>query len=164
MNSVILSGRICTIPKIKLLQIEGKSVSMCVFTIAVAEMRCEFDNTDSGKNRYDYFECVAFENAARLINSNFVKGSKIVCRGKMRNHIFADANQTKHFTQVFIIEQAEYGDTETVFDKNNSKKKSLELVIAADMKEISELYCKICENGFLCIDEEDYYRIAMSNI
>lgn len=39
MNSVIVSGRICTIPKIKLLQIEGKSVSMCVFTIAVAEMR-----------------------------------------------------------------------------------------------------------------------------
>ena len=130
MNSVVLSGRICTVPKIKLLQIEGKSVSMCVFTIAVAEMCCEFDNADPVKNRYDYFECVA----------------------------------TKHFTQVFIIEQAEYGDTETVFDKNNSKKKSLELVIAADMKEISELYCKVCENGFLCIDEEDYYRIAMSNI
>lgn len=71
MNSVILSGRICTVPKIKLLQIEGKSVSMCVFTIAVAEMCCEFDNADPVKNRYDYFECVAFENAARLINSNF---------------------------------------------------------------------------------------------
>lgn len=49
MNSVVLSGRICTVPKIKLLQIEGKSVSMCVFTIAVAEMCCEFDNADSVK-------------------------------------------------------------------------------------------------------------------
>lgn len=49
MNSVVLSGRICTVPKIKLLQIEGKSVSMCVFTIAVAEMCCEFDNADPVK-------------------------------------------------------------------------------------------------------------------
>ena len=164
MNNMILSGRICTIPKIKLLQLEGKSVSMCVFTISVAEMLGENVDSASESPGHDFFECVAFENSARLINSNFVKGSKIICRGKMRNHIFADANQTKHFTQVFVIEQVEYGDTESVFDKNSTKGKPLELIIAADMKEVMKLYNKVCENGFLCIDEEDYYRVAMSNI
>ena len=162
MNSTILSGRVCTIPKIKLLQIEEKSVSMCIFTVAVTDgvYDTEKQNLIEQQN-IDYFECVAFNEAAKLINANFVKGSKIICRGKMKNHFFTDANQTKHFTHVFAIEQAEFGDTPSAFDKNGGKKKSIELSVAADLKVIFETYNKVCENGFLCIDEEDYYKIAM---
>ena len=101
MNSVVLSGRVCTIPKIKLLQVADKPVSMCVFTIAVADGVFAADNQALlDESNIDYFECVAFDEAAIMINANFVKGSKIICRGRMKNHVFDDVNGTKHFTNV----------------------------------------------------------------
>ena len=162
MNSVVLSGRVCTIPKIKLLQVADKPVSMCVFTIAVADGVFAADNQALlDESNIDYFECVSFGEAAIMINENFVKGSKIICRGRMKNHVFDDVNGTKHFTNVFLAEQAEFGDTNAAFEKGGGKKKSIELSVASDLKMIFDTYKKVCENGFLCIDEEDYYKIAM---
>lgn len=163
MNLTILSGRVCTVPKLKLLQIEDKSVAMCIFTVAVVDgvFAAPDDVIPMETNNIDYFECVSFCEAATIINANFVKGSKIVCRGRMKNHIFNDANDTKHFTNVFLIEQAEFGDTAAVFEKGGGKNKSIELSVVSDLKTIYDTYKKICENGFLCIDEEEYYKIAM---
>lgn len=162
MNSVVLSGRVCTIPKIKLLQVADKPVSMCVFTIAVADGVFAADNQALlDESNIDYFECVAFDEAAIMINANFVKGSKIICRGRMKNHVFDDVNGTKHFTNVFLAEQVEFGDTTAAFEKGGGKKKSIELSVVSDLKMIFNTYKKVCENGFLCIDEEDYYKIAM---
>lgn len=161
MNNIILSGRVCSIPKIKLLPIEGRSIGMCVFTIVVSDF--SFCDEENENKKTDYFECVAFDAVAQQISVNFTKGSKIIVKGKMQNHFFTDVNQTKHFTQILVIEHAEFGDTESVFDKNN-KKKPLDMVIAAEMKDVFKHYRSACENGFLCIDEEEYYKIAMSNI
>lgn len=162
MNSVVLSGRVCTIPKIKLLQVADKPVSMCIFTIAVVDgVFAANDSELLDESNIDYFECVAFGEAAIMINANFVKGSKIICKGKMKNHVFDDVNGTKHFTNVFLAEQAEFGDTAAAFEKGGGKKKSIELSVVSDLKMIFNTYKKVCENGFLCIDEEDYYKIAM---
>lgn len=70
-------------------------------------------------------------------------------------------NGTKHFTNVFLAEQVEFGDTTAAFEKGSGKKKSIELSVVSDLKMIFNTYKKVCENGFLCIDEEDYYKIAM---
>lgn len=164
MNNVVMGGRVCTIPKIRVLQLGTTSVSICTFTIAVVDAKFSFqkENEYQGEN-VDYFECITFNEAASIVNRNFVKGSKIICSGKLKNHHFEDANQTKHFTQVFVVSNVEFGDTEAVF-KKYSDKKSVELSIVSDLREIDILYKKVCDYGYLCIDEDDYYKIAMSNI
>jgi hypothetical protein len=167
MNVSILSGRICTVPTLSLIEFEGKQVCVCKYVIAVCNGI--YDYTENNANLFtdanvDFFECIAFESAARMINRNFAKGSKIICRGKMRNHRFEDANMTKHFTNIFLTEGVEYGDTEAVMGKYTGKKKQLEISIASDLKELDDLFVKICQEGFLCVDESDYYNIAIMNM
>ena len=144
MNMTVLSGRVCTIPKIKLLQIEEQQVSICLFTVAIVDGVFATQDYKMEETNIDYFECVAFGEAAIMINANFVKGSKIICKGRMKNHIFNDVNGTKHFTNVFVV-----------------RKKSIELSVVSDLQMLFNTYKKVCENGFLCIDEEEYYKIAM---
>lgn len=165
MNNVVISGRVCTIPKIRVLQLGTASVSICTFTIAVVDAKFNSQNENEAytEESVDYFECITFNEAASMVNRNFVKGSKIICSGKLKNHYFEDANRTKHFTQVFVVNKVEFGDTEAVF-KKYSDKKSAELSIVSDLMEIDILYKKVCSYGYLCIDEDDYYKIAMSNI
>ena len=159
MNMTVLSGRVCTIPKKKLLQIEEQQVSICLFTVAFVDGVFATQDYKMEETNIDYFECVAFGEAAIMINANFVKGSKIICKGRMKNHIFNDVNGTKHFTNVFVVEQAEFGDTDAAFEKG--RKKSIELSVVSDLQMLFNTYKKVCENGFLCIDEEEYYKIAM---
>jgi single-stranded DNA-binding protein len=159
MNLMTLGGTVCTLPKIKLLNIGNEySVGMCVFSVAT------ISENDKGESISDFFECVAFGDVAKFIYKNFVQGAKIICSGTMRNHFWNDSNDTKHFTNVMVISHAEFGDTDSVFHKYNGKKKSIALSIDADINEIYRLYQGVCEKGFLCIDEDDYYKIAMANI
>lgn len=165
MNKTILAGRICSIPKIRLLQLEGKTISVCNFTLGVADGVFDIPSDEDyySQDNVDFFECVAFEGTAKMINENFIKGSKILCTGKMKNHFFSDANFTNHFTQVFVLESAEFGDTEAVFGKYSGDKKPSELSIVSDLNRVYSLFKTACNNGYLCIDEDDYYKIAMSN-
>ncbi|MDD3414213.1 MAG: single-stranded DNA-binding protein [Lachnospiraceae bacterium] len=166
MNNVVMGGRICTIPKIRVLQLGDKPVSVCTFTIAISDAKFE---TEITKDMYtegsiDYVECISFDDAASKINQYFAKGFKIICSGKIKNHYFEDANCTKHFTQVLMVNHAEFGDTEAVFNKYSDKKKAPELSIVSDLKEIDLLFQKVCSHGYLCIDEDDYFKLAMNNI
>lgn len=166
MNNMILGGRVCSIPKIKVLQLEDQSISICTFTLAVVDGVFELNGNEGvySDGKVDFFQCIAFGNSAQMINANFIKGSKIICKGKMKNHFFEDTNRTKHFTQALVVDQAEFGDTEAVFSKYSGRKKPMELSIVSDLKEICKLYESICSKGFLCIDEDEYYKIAISNI
>lgn len=165
MNDTIMSGRVCTVPKLLILPLGEKSVCICKFVIAVCDGLSDYQ---SGRHyepgKVDFFECVAFDAAAQMVNDNFVKNSKIICRGKMKNHHFEDANKTKHFTNIFLVEYAEFGDTESVFEKNAGKKKALEMSVVADLNELNQIFDTVCEHGFLCIDETDYYNIAIMNM
>jgi hypothetical protein len=168
MNTAILSGRICTVPTLSLIELDGRQVCACKYVIAVCNSLTDYpqdNSSDSYKDgNVDFFECVAFSAAAKMINQNFAKGSKIICRGKMRNHRFEDANMAKHFTNIFLVEGVEYGDTEAVLSKFMGKKKPLEISIASDLRELDDLFARICQAGFLCVDESDYYNIAIANM
>lgn len=161
MNNVTLTGRIFNVPRIRVLRIDGKAVNICNFTIAVADGISE--QGSFSEHNTDFFECVCFGDAALAVNANFIKGSKISCYGKVKNHFFEDANRTKHFTQVFVVYQVEFGDTSSAFDKNTEKKKSIDLSVISELKDVTDLFGRICDNGYLCIDEDEYYRIAMDN-
>ena len=165
MNISVLAGRLCTVPQLSIISLEGKTVCACKFVIAVCDGI--FDYEDDVKKRSidekaDFFQCVAFVKAASMINGNFMKGSKIICTGDFRNHKFEDANGTKHFTNIFLVHQAEFGDTEAVIKKFMGKKKSPEMTIISDLRELENAYESACNEGFLCLDENDYYKIAMN--
>lgn len=168
MNVSIYSGRVCSVPQLKIIRLGDERVCVCKYVIAVFENSFDY-NAESDKDAYeegkvDFFECIAFRDAAQMINDNFVKGSKISVMGKMKNHRFEDANLTKHFTNIFLVQQAEFGDTLSAMTKMSGKKKNPELSIVSDLKELEQLFTKVCESGFLCVDENDYYNIATMNM
>lgn len=72
MNNVVMGGRVCTIPKIRVLQLETTSVSICTFTIAVvdAKFQPQNGNEEYSEDSVDYFECITFNEAASMINRN----------------------------------------------------------------------------------------------
>lgn len=158
MNVVILNGRLFTLPKISFLQItDSRSIMACKFVISVKEQKMQFgpvgeENTDVERN-IDFFECIAFGEAASLLNRHFCKGEKVIIRGQVKNFTFHDANRTPHFTNIIVVEQVEHGDSG-----------SIDISIAADMKETDTIFKEICRAGFLCVDEDDYYKIATSGI
>ncbi|MGO4970510.1 single-stranded DNA-binding protein [[Clostridium] aminophilum] len=159
MNSVTVSGRICCVPKIRLLQMGGKTVNVCNFTIASVDGMAE-DELHNSQNT-DFFECICLNREAITINSKFMKGSKILAQGKLKNHFFEDGNKTKHFTNVLLLTHVEFGDTASACDRDQNT--SLDLSIESNVNDIKALYETVCDNGYLCVDEDEYYRIAMDN-
>ena len=165
MNLSVFSGRLCTVPKLSVIQLEDSAICACKYTIAVCDGLTDYNEEEHyDANDVDFFECIAFEEAAQMINNSFVKGSKILCRGKMKNHRFEDANRTTHFTNIFLTQCAEFGDTDSGIRKTSGKKRPIEMSVVADLKQLEYLYKKVCESGFLCLDESDYYNIAMMNM
>lgn len=168
MNVSIYTGRVCSVPQLKIIRIGDERVCVCKYVLAVFENPFDYNSaTDCNsfeEGKVDFFECIAFSDAAQMINDNFVKGSKISVVGKMKNHRFEDANMTKHFTNIFLTQQAEFGDTPSVMAKMAGKKKNPELSIMSDLRELEQLFNKVCESGFLCVDENDYYNIATMNM
>ena len=160
MNVVMISGRICCVPKIRILDINGKAVNICNFTIATVNGIGEDDVHDNTNT--DFIECICFNREALAVNANMIKGSKITCTGQIRNYFFEDSNRTKHYTNMLVLSQVEYGDTSSAFDRNTDKKKSVDLSIASNLQDVLSLYDKVRDSGYLCIDEDDYYRIAMA--
>lgn len=162
MNKIILNGRLCTIPKISVIPIDGGTISTCKFTVAVCENVLEeiIDEEAASGIDFDYFECIAFDRAARSISSNFVKGSKIFLTGKAKNFVFQDSNNTLHCTYVVLVDAAESGDAFSTLSQQIVHNKSLDLSIASDLKRADQKFKSMCEKGFLCINEDDYYNIA----
>lgn len=152
MNSLVLYGKLMTLPKISIIQIDGKSILVGKFVVG-----CLDENRSA-----DYFECIAFGNTVRIIKRSIEKGSCVTVFGSMKNFIFQDVNKTNHYTNVLLAEQIDNG------------KKEYELVQGDVNLEVEKLYnecsdylkkCyqQVCENGFLCVSEDDYYDIATSN-
>lgn len=164
MNSIVFSGRICAVPKFCIINLGDEAVAVCKYVVGVCESGLDYD-VDIVKDIYseskvDFFECLAVKKTAQMINDNFVKGSKILLRGRLKNYRFEDSNSTKHFTNIILTEQAEFGDTESAFNKIVRKNKSADLAIVSDLREVESIYERLCEDGLLCIDENDYYYLA----
>lgn len=147
MNHVVLKGKVSSIPKISFIPTELTDLYVCKFVIEV--------QTDQQNQVADYFECISFENIARSLHKNFSKGSNIIIEGEVRNHRFRDSNNTWHFTQVIMVE--------SVKKTSSSIKRSSETESQEENK-MNTLYSIICQNGFLCLDEDDYYNLATENI
>ena len=161
MNLTILNGRLCTIPKLSIIQIEDERICACKFVIGVTDFTDwqDVQNEDD----IDFLECIAFDRSAKMINDNFMSGSKIVVRGKLKNVIFEDHNFTTHYTNVLLVELAESGDTRADSD-SMLHKQTMDLSIISEQKRLEQCYRNIKKRGFLCIDEDHYYDIARRSL
>lgn len=151
MNNMTLAGYIYSVPRIKLIRLKDKVINVCNFVVRVE---------DSAS--IDYFECICFDEAATLIVNNFVKGAKIVLSGKLKNYHFEDNNGTKHFTQVCVFTHAEPGDVSV---PNKTRKKATTVstdIYIEDKSNVFNTYNALAESGILCINDDDYYRLAFS--
>ena len=147
MNLSVINGRLVTVPKINIINIGSDTIGLCCFTIA--SLDGEFDNTkqnDLHQENFDFFECVAFNGCAQRIAENFGKGSKLLCRGRFKNHSFEDVNGTKHFTQVFVVESVEFGDSESFLKKITAKPKKADISFVSDLRDMYYIFDNVCND------------------
>lgn len=158
MNLGIFCGKIATVPEVKLLPLDvDKQAYICKFVLCSA--RDSFEGI-----KYDFFQCVAFESAAQSICERFNKGIKATVIGKFVNHVFTDENGTRHLSDVLLVEQMEFGDNVTLPFVRNTEQKDLEKPVSSEIKVMDDMYEEAQKQGFVCLNENDYFDIAASNL
>lgn len=160
MNYGIFTGNLCTVPSVSIIPIrEKEQIFICKFIICTSEIIGD-------KKQCDFFECVAFENTAKAVFDGFCKGAKINIFGKVKNFTFKDINNTAHFTNIVLAEHIEFGDSRQLATSETAKNQQgvINFPVIADLEEMDRLYEAVCEKGFLCIEENDYYYIALNNM
>lgn len=155
MNYGFFSGVVCGVPSVSILPINGRDIFVCRFVIATEE-------NDSAANKYNFYECVSFEETAKAFNDVFFKNANINVMGKIVNFQFKDNNNSPHVTQIVLAEHIEYGYSKR--SDKYGKEKLCDFPIVADISEMNRLYKEICEHGFLCVNEIDYFNIAAGNM
>lgn len=165
MNKVIESGRMIADPEISFIPIGNQTIFVSRFCIMVKAD--SFFNDDLPEEELiDYIECIAFDDAAKKIVDCFPRGSKILLSGALKNHMFEDFNGTKHYTNIVVISEAEFGDTpsEKMRFVGEKKVNDPDKKIRVDLRKAEEKFRILCDNGFLAINEDDYYNIAIRNM
>lgn len=163
MNVVMLCGRICSIPKCSIISIDGKQTFVCKVTVGIETGEYSLEGKMVDKT-YDFFETITFGNPAEYVSKHFSKGSKIVLFGELKNFKYIDGNGTAHFTTIILANSIEFGDTESAISNILTKKSNVDVTIRTDIKFMEEMFDAACEQGYLCIEENDYYKIATGNM
>lgn len=92
MQKIIISGNIVT--DLKLVELDNSCVVN--FTVSVREGHKQKDGT--WKNRYEYFNCEAFDTGAQVIVKNFEKGDAIELDAVKRDKKYEKDGATKYYT------------------------------------------------------------------
>lgn len=164
MNKIFETGRMISEPKLEYINLGEKNIFVSRFCIMVTNDVFSAEDMPE-KDRQDYFECIAFDDAAARIVDCFPRGAKINLVGLLKNHLYEDSNRTKHFTNVIVVSEVEFGDTPSSQMRVVGKKKARpDINIVVDLEDALSKYQELCDEGFLAINEDDYYNIAMSNM
>lgn len=103
MNKLIMSGRLCADPEMRV----GASGNAIVsFNLAV-DRRFKRD----GDADADFFKCVAFGKTAEFIEHYFHKGNKILIEGEVRNNNYTDKDGKMVYGTQILISQVEFGES-----------------------------------------------------
>lgn len=156
MNNVLISGRIFSSPDTVFVPIGDANNIVSRFTIAAYDDN--YDSTEADNDNVDFIECLAFGETARMMNSYFVKGVRVVCGGKLRNYRFKDPNWAEHFTNILVVNYLEFCGNEGTKKKNAGITK--DKTVRSQDKTIEKLYEEYVKNDMPCINEDDYYHLA----
>jgi len=99
MNRIILMGRLTDDPKSYATK-EGKQ--FCKFSLAV--------NRTRNKDKTDFFDFVAWEGTAYVIEQYVAKGRRIVVEGSIQFNNWTDKNGVKHKKPEVIVDHLYFAD------------------------------------------------------
>ncbi len=161
MNCFFGSGRIITEPTSAFLQ---NNIFIVKFCLSCSADYLFLRNQDIEESHYNFFQCVAFDDVAKQIVEYYDRGVKVSIQAVLENFPFKDSNGTPHFTNILLVNQIEYNDNAAQSFKLAPRKRNMEKVMVSELAKIDALYKEVCEKGFLCINESDYYNMAISNM
>ena len=93
MNSVILKGNVTRDPEIKVLNINGKSVTVCNFTLAVSRV---FKKANGDKEQDTTFvSCECWDTGAETLGKYVAKGDPILIDGSLKTESWEDKDGKK---------------------------------------------------------------------
>lgn len=165
MNCFFVTGMIITEPSSTFLRTKSsEELFMVKFCLSVANQYLNLEKKDDSAPKYNFFQCVAFGDVGKKIVECYVKGIRVSLQALIHNFLFKDSNGTPHFTDVLLVNQIECVDDSNAIFKIASKRKSINKVLVDEISSIEKEFEEVCELGFLCINENDYYNIAISNM
>jgi single-strand DNA-binding protein len=100
MNKVILRGNLARDPEVKILDINGKKVTVTNFTVAVSR----FFRKASGERDKDttFVACEAWDSGAETIGKYFTKGDPILLEGSLKVESWEKDGQKVSRTKVRV--------------------------------------------------------------
>ena len=101
MNKIILVGNLTKDPDVRATQ-SGKSV---------ARVGIAVNQGYGDKQSTDFFNLVAWDKTADLMNKYLHKGSKILVEGRLKNNNYEDNKGVKHYAVDVIVETVEFMDS-----------------------------------------------------
>lgn len=101
MNCIIIHGRLVRDPDIKMF---NDNKALCRLTVAVDRSYKDKD----GNRPTDFFNCVAFNKTAEMLEKYFNKGDGISIQGEMQNTPYTDKNGNKRDGWQVAIEKWDF--------------------------------------------------------
>lgn len=94
LNNITIMGRLTADPTVKK---TPNGTLVCNFSIAVQRPKKKDSETET-----DFFNCVAWNGAAELIEKYFSKGNMIAIQGYLRNDIYLKNNEKRTVTRIIV--------------------------------------------------------------
>lgn len=129
MNRIVLMGRIAKDLELKSTQ---NGTAVLSFTVAVNR---RFKNAE-GKYDADFFNCVAWRQAAEFISKYFIKGNMIALEGSLQNRNYQAQDGSKHTVTEIMVENAEFCGSK---DAKPEEKPKAETKTADGFTEVDDL-------------------------
>ena len=165
MNCFFVTGNIITVPTSTFIRGESKEIYIVKFCLSVSDsyMSLNVKGNEEQECDYNFFQCVAFGDVGKQIVECYDRGIRVSLQAIVHNFLFKDSNGTPHCTDILLVNQIECTDSSSGF-KIATRRKNINKVLVDEISHIEEVFKKICDQGFLCINEDDYYNIAISNM
>ena len=108
MNKTILSGTVCTEPKVNHFTTnDGKDSAVARYKIAVNRPGAR-NNQNSDQQTADFPECVCFGNAALFVEKYVQKGTKLLISGRIQTGSYTNRDGNKVYTTEVIVDSHEF--------------------------------------------------------
>ncbi|MGN0593890.1 MAG: single-stranded DNA-binding protein [Hominimerdicola sp.] len=109
LNHFIVMGRLTAEPEVR--YTEKDKIPLCRFSIA-----CTRPKRKDSEQETDFFNCVAWRNAAEIVSNYYSKGDIIVIVGQLHNNSYVDKDGKKRITNEVLVKEIHF--------TGNGKKKS----------------------------------------
>jgi len=103
-NEVIIAGRLTKDPELK--YTSGNNTAVCKFSVALDRYIGE------GKDKQtDFVNCTAWGKQAEFVGKYFSKGRKIIVKGNLKQNVWTDNDDKKHYDMEVWAEKVDFADS-----------------------------------------------------